>query len=87
LLHYEMSALNYLMKPPHSCATDDVNAMAFEQATKIIEGHDAVMCGIMPLSDNWSLEVKRVEVPLSKVIVPPTEGSCDDGRAGDGCYN
>jgi hypothetical protein len=37
-------------------------------------GYDTVQeflaCGILPLSDNWSLEVERAEAPLSKVVVP-----------------
>jgi hypothetical protein len=74
LLCSEMSVLNYLMEAPHNCAADDVNAMAFEEGTKIIGGHDVVeeflACNIVPLSDNWSLKVERVEAPLSKVIVP-----------------
>jgi hypothetical protein len=38
LLHSEMSALDYLTEVPQSCVVDDVNAMAFEEATKIISG-------------------------------------------------
>jgi hypothetical protein len=73
-LHSEMNALDYLMEPVHSCAVYDVNAMAFEEATKITGGRDAVVefliCGILPLSNNWSLEIERAAAPLSKVIVP-----------------
>jgi hypothetical protein len=73
LLHSEMSALDYLMEAHHSCTVDDVNAMAFEEATKIIGGHDAaeeyLVYGILRLSDVWSPEMERMEAPLLKVIV------------------
>jgi hypothetical protein len=36
LLHSGMNALDCQTEAPHSCATDDVNAMTFEEATKII---------------------------------------------------
>jgi hypothetical protein len=69
-----MNALDYQTEAPHSCVADDVNAMAFEEATKIIGARDAVeeylAYGILPLSDNWSLVIERVHVPLLKVIVP-----------------
>jgi hypothetical protein len=71
-----MSSLNYLPETLHSCAVDDIYAMAFEEATKIIGGCDAVeeflACNILLLNENWSLEVRRAEAPLSKVkvIVP-----------------
>jgi hypothetical protein len=69
-----MNDLDYLTEAPHSCASDDVNAMAFEETTKIIGGHDAVeeylACGIVPLSNNWSLKIERAEALLLKVIFP-----------------
>jgi hypothetical protein len=65
-LHSEMHALDYMMVATHSYASDDINAMAFEEATKIIGGRDAVK----ELSDNWSLVVERAEAQLSKVTVP-----------------
>jgi hypothetical protein len=47
--------LDYVMEVPHSCTGDDTDALAFEEATKIIGGCDAVkeflVCGIWPLSD------------------------------------
>jgi hypothetical protein len=74
LLYSEMNDLDYLTEAPHSCASDDVNAMAFEETTKIIGGHDAVeeylACGIVPLSNNWILKIERAEVLLWKVIFP-----------------
>jgi hypothetical protein len=74
LLCSEMSALDYLMEMPHSCAADNVNVLAFEEATKIIRRRDAVeeflACGIWPLSDGWDFKVEKIESPLSKVIVP-----------------
>jgi hypothetical protein len=69
-----MSALDYLMEMPHSCAVDNVNVLAFEEATKFIRRRDAVeeflACGIWPLSDDWDFKVEKIESPLSKVIVP-----------------
>jgi hypothetical protein len=62
------------MDPPHHCAADDINAEAFEKATKIIGGRDTVeeflACSILALSGTCDLEVKKAEVPLSKVVVP-----------------
>jgi hypothetical protein len=41
---------------PHSCAADDANAMAFEEATKIFGGRDTVeeflAYGIWPLNED-----------------------------------
>jgi hypothetical protein len=72
-LHSEMSALDYLVEAPNSCATNDVDTMAFEEATKIIRGRDAVeeflAYGIWPLSDGWALEVEKMESLLLKVTV------------------
>jgi hypothetical protein len=66
--------LYYLTEVPHSCAANDVNAMAIEEATKIIRGHDVVeeylAYGILPLIYNWSHEIERMDVLLSKLIVP-----------------
>jgi hypothetical protein len=74
LLHSEMSDLDYVTEALHSCAADDINAMAFQGATKIIGGYNAVeefvACGILHLSDNLSLDVERAEALLSEVIVP-----------------
>jgi hypothetical protein len=74
LLHSEMSALDNLTEAPRGCAREDANAMAFEEATKIIGGRNAVeeflAYDIWPLSDNWDFEVKRMESPLSKVTMP-----------------
>jgi hypothetical protein len=73
LLHSEVSALDFLTEVPHNCAVDDVNAMAFEEATKIIEGNDVVekflAYGIWLLSDGWDFEVEKTELPLLKAIV------------------
>jgi hypothetical protein len=73
LLRSEKSAPDYLTESPHNCIIDDANAMAFEKATKIIRGRDAVekflAIGIWPLSDSWDFEVERTESPLSKVTV------------------
>jgi hypothetical protein len=61
-------------KAPHNCAANGVHAMAFEEATKIAEGHDVVeeflAYSILPLSDDWDLEVESMEAPLSKVTIP-----------------
>jgi hypothetical protein len=75
-----MSSLNYLTEPAHNCAADNVNVLAFEQATKLIRGCDTVeeflACSILPLSDDWDLEVKKVEVR----DCPSAEGSYDEHR-------
>jgi hypothetical protein len=51
-----MTALDYLTEAPRNYAANDINAMSFEEATKIIGGHDAVeeflACDILPLSDD-----------------------------------
>jgi hypothetical protein len=74
LLHSQMSSLNYLTEPPHNFAVDDVNARAFELATKIIGGRNTIeeflACSILPFSDNWDLKVEKAEAPLSKVVAP-----------------
>jgi hypothetical protein len=55
LLHSEMTVLDNLAEAPHSCTANDVNALAFEEATKIIRGRDAVeeflACCVWLLSD------------------------------------
>jgi hypothetical protein len=74
LLHSEMSALDYLMKVPHSYIMDDVNVLAFEESTKIIGGCNAVKdflaYDIWPLSDVWDFKVEKMESLLSKVTMP-----------------
>jgi hypothetical protein len=49
-LKSEMMQLEYLTDAPYMCSADDVNVMAFAEATTIIRGHDAVeeflACGI-----------------------------------------
>jgi hypothetical protein len=74
LLHSKLTALDYLVEAPHNCTVNDANAMAFKEAAKITEGRDAVeeflVCGIWPLSDDWDLEIERMEAPLSKVTLP-----------------
>jgi hypothetical protein len=74
LLHSEMTTLDYVTKAPHNCSENDANAMAFEEAAKIIGGCNAIeeflTNDIWPLSDDWDLEVERTEAPLLKVTVP-----------------
>jgi hypothetical protein len=69
LLRSKMSMLDYL---PHSCATADANAMASEEAAKIIGGRDVVESSSPAESgyDGWEFEVEKMESPLSKVTVP-----------------
>jgi hypothetical protein len=47
-----------------------VNALAFEEATKIIGGGDAIeeflVCGVCPLSDGWDFKVETTGSPVSK---------------------
>jgi hypothetical protein len=68
-----MMQLEYLTDAPYRCSTDDVNVMAFTEATAIIRGRDVVeeflACGIWPLSEGWEYEVETKESPLSKVVV------------------
>jgi hypothetical protein len=72
LLHSEMNALDYLTEAPHNYVVNDVNAMAFEEATKTIRGCDVVneflAFDILPHSNDWDLEVERTEALLSKVV-------------------
>jgi hypothetical protein len=81
-----MTPLNHLMDAVFECSTEDVNMVAFAEATSIIGGRDVVeeflACGIWPLSKSCEFEVERKETPLPKVIVPmpkvtPTIGKQD----------
>jgi hypothetical protein len=69
---------------PHNCVADNTNSLAFEGATKIIGGRDAIKefltCIILPVSDNWSFEVERAEAPLAKVIIPLSKVPTDMGE-------
>jgi hypothetical protein len=72
--------LYYLTEVPHSCAANDVNAMAIEEATKIIRGHDVVeeylAYGILPLIYNWSHEINGCAVVEADCSA--AKSSCDD---------
>jgi hypothetical protein len=71
LLHSEMSALNYGPAQLH-CGRRKRHGL--RGGHKSHRGRDAVeeflACGILPLHDNWSLEVERAEAPLTEVVVP-----------------
>jgi hypothetical protein len=88
VLRSEVSTLDFLTEDPHSCAEDDGNAMPFEEATKIIGGHNVVeeflVYGIWPLSDSYDFEVKKMEPPLSKVTVHMPKSDCHHRQVGDG---
>jgi hypothetical protein len=55
--------------------------MAFEETTKIIGGRNR----IFSLSDGWSLDVERAEVPLLKMIVllPKVVATIGEQETGD----
>jgi hypothetical protein len=62
-----------------------VNVLAFEEATKIIGGRDAIeeflVCGVWPLSDGWDFEVETTGSPVPKVtILMPKVTSIIDER-------
>jgi hypothetical protein len=84
--HSKMNIVDYLTEAHHSCIVDDVNAMAFEEDTKIIGGHDVVeeylAYDIFPLSDNWSLKIERALA--LKVVVHHLSSSGHGGDIGDG---
>jgi hypothetical protein len=68
-----MTPLNYLMEAPFDCGPEDANIAAFNEATSIIERHDAVeeflACGLWPLSRKFGFKVETKESSLSKVVV------------------
>jgi hypothetical protein len=69
-----MTLLKHLMEAPFECGPEDVNFVAFVNATSIIRGHDVMeeflACGLWPLSENFGFQVERKESTLSKVMVP-----------------
>jgi hypothetical protein len=81
-----MTALDYLTEAPHNCLMNDINAMAFEEATKIIRGHNVVeeflTYVIFPLSDDWDLEIKMSEALLLKVTVLMPKMAATIGKLG-----
>jgi hypothetical protein len=74
LLSSTMTPLDYLTEAPSSCGPKDANFVAFNEATSIIEGHDAVeeflICVMWPLGEKFGFRVETKESPMSKVVVP-----------------
>jgi hypothetical protein len=68
-----MTPLNYQTEVFASCSPEDVDFMAFVEATSLIGGRNAVeeflACSLWPLGEQFGFEVDRKESPLSKVIV------------------
>jgi hypothetical protein len=75
VLHSQMSALDYMVKPEVECPDDDSNDAAFIQATATIEGQDVVeefiACKIFPLASSFGFtDVTVGTTPVSKIRTP-----------------
>jgi hypothetical protein len=87
-----MSALDYIMEPEVECTDNNVNIIAFVQATSTIRGHDAVVeflaCGMYPLASSFGFRdvalgttvVSKVKTPLP--LFPVEAVSVEDA----GCF-
>jgi hypothetical protein len=67
-----MTLLDHLAKVPSS-SLEDVNFVAFVEATSIIIDPDAVeeflSCGLRPLGEKFGFRVETKESPMSKVML------------------
>jgi hypothetical protein len=69
-----MTPLNYQTEVSSSCSLEDIDFVAFVEATSLIGGCEVVeeflAYGLWPLGEQFGFEVDTKESPLSKVVVP-----------------
>jgi hypothetical protein len=72
-LSSKKTPLNYQTEVS-SCGPEDIDFVAFVEATSLIGDRDAVeeflACGLWPLGEQIGFKVDMKESPLSKVVVP-----------------